>query len=72
MKLQNMPRMDEADIEDVRDKKIQSIDPNEKGDIEFPDKRLIEEPEGDIGYEMQKAMPRGYGKARRSNQWRVR
>jgi hypothetical protein len=71
MKWQNLPRMDEADIEDLRDKKIQSIDPSEKGDLENPDKRLIEEPEGDIGYEMQKSM-RGYGKARRSNQWRVR
>jgi hypothetical protein len=71
MKWQNLPHMPEEDIEDLRGKKVEGMDPSPKGDLEVPDKRLKEDPEGDIGYEMQKSM-RGYGKARRSNQWRIR
>jgi hypothetical protein len=75
MKLENMPRMEEELIEDLRDKKPPSPMGDGKGDLEQPDKRLIEDPEnaeGNIGYEMQPAM-RGYGKVTKSlNQWRVR
>lgn len=79
MKLENMPRMDEADILDLRNvpfekqpkpkiTPIGSVNPDDSA----ADKRLTEEPSGDIGYEMQPSM-RGYGKVEKGlKKWRVR
>jgi hypothetical protein len=77
MKLENMPRMDEADIEDLRKDATKKSSQNQmqepvKGDLETTDKTVIFEPYEDIGSEMQPAM-RGYGKIQKGiRQWRVR
>ncbi len=73
-----MPRMDEADIEDVRKDAVKrpknptdQIIPDSKGDLEVTDKTVIFSPD-DIGEEMQPVM-RGYGKVQKNiKQWRVR
>jgi hypothetical protein len=78
MKLENMPRMYEADIEDVRKDAVKrpknpTDQPVEsgKGDLEVTDKTVIFSPD-DIGEEMQPVM-RGYGKVQKNiRQWRVR
>lgn len=81
MKLQNMPRMDEADIEDLREKAPMEDVPAEKGDLEMPGSKLPKhnyenpyDPDAieDIGFDQQPLM-RGYGKVQKNlKQWRVR
>ena len=85
MKWQNLPRADEADIEDVRSdavkKKVDNLPTDEKGDLMIPG-NMVPEPDyenpydpnapiEDIGSEMQPL--RGYGKVQKNlKQWRVR
>lgn len=77
MILKNLgPPIPDDMIEDLRGDATKKPEPSgeadPKGDLNVPDKTLINEPSGDIGEEMQPAM-RGYGKISKNlNKWRVR